>query len=251
MRWVIWPEDTRSYYTGEICQSRIIFVLQSLELRYKHDKVIKTKLSYTYYKLHIAASEGNLFIGRSFSSHVSRNASQLHYCIHTCVHNFSDRFHKHHTCVKWLYINLGSIHNQILTFTLSFPPFCRMLNIKLYWYACIHTHINNTYTHIYAHESDNGDEGFMPQKHPQRPTPLSGADPGGGARGPPPPHFLGKKTRGPKTTHTEKKRSKSDKNEARYRLKRTPKHTKYAQILRWGGLRGHKGKYFVHKSNKE
>ena len=56
---------------------------------------------------------------------------------------------------------------------------------------------------------------------------------GGGAKGalPPPPIFWGKKQGGPQTTHTEKKRSKSDNHEARYRLKRTPKHTKYAQIF--------------------
>ena len=54
---------------------------------------------------------------------------------------------------------------------------------------------------------------------------------GGGAQGGLAPHLLGK-TR-----------------EARYRLKRTPKHTKYAQIfkkniVRWGGgQRGHKGKF--------
>ena len=54
---------------------------------------------------------------------------------------------------------------------------------------------------------------------------YSGADPGGGARvpWPPPPHFLGKNKGAQKTTHTEKKRSKSDNHEARYRLKRTPK----------------------------
>ena len=74
-------------------------------------------------------------------------------------------------------------------------------------------------------------------------TRLTGADPGGGPC--PPPPFSGEKTRGPKTTHTEKKRSKSDNQEARYRLKRTPKHTKYAQIkkilVRWGGGGGPKG----------
>ena len=58
-----------------------------------------------------------------------------------------------------------------------------------------------------------------------------GADPGGGGKGPcPPPHFLGEKQGGQKP-HTQKKRSKSDDHEARYRLKRTPKHTKYAQIF--------------------
>ena len=56
---------------------------------------------------------------------------------------------------------------------------------------------------------------------------------------------------------TRLKKSKSDNHEARYRLKRTPKHTKYAKKFKnnsceaggGGGLRGHKGKYFVHKSN--
>ena len=88
--------------------------------------------------------------------------------------------------------------------------------------------------------------------------PASDADPGAGAKGAlPPPHFLGKITRGPKNTHTEKKISKSDNHEARYRLKRTPKTLNTLtfskkNLVRWGaGLRGHKGKYFVHKSNKE
>ena len=61
----------------------------------------------------------------------------------------------------------------------------------------------------------------------------------------------GDKNKGAKN-HTQKKRSKSDNHEARYRLKRTPKHTKYANkiLVRWGGGGGgHKGKYFVHKSN--
>ena len=59
-----------------------------------------------------------------------------------------------------------------------------------------------------------------------------GADPGGGARGPcPPPIFWGGKQGGQKP-HTQKKKSKSDDHEARYRLKRTPKHTKYAQIFK-------------------
>ena len=63
----------------------------------------------------------------------------------------------------------------------------------------------------------------------------------GGGRGPcPPPPFSGGETRGPKTTHTEKKISKSDDHEAR---------KKSCEV--GGGLRGHKGKYFVHKSNKE
>ena len=57
------------------------------------------------------------------------------------------------------------------------------------------------------------------------------------------------KTRGPKTTHTEKKRSKSDNHEARYRLKRTPKHTKYAKIFEKNVLWGGGGGLFVHKSN--
>ena len=85
---------------------------------------------------------------------------------------------------------------------------------------------------------------------------YSGADPGG-PRGLAPPPFSVEKNKGAKNhTHT-KKRSKSDNHEARYSLKRTPKHTKYAQIFFkkscevGGGLRGHKGKYFVHKSNKE
>ena len=54
---------------------------------------------------------------------------------------------------------------------------------------------------------------------------------GGGGKGAPPPPFSGEKNKGPKTTHTEKKGSKSDNHEARYRLKRTSKHTKYAQIF--------------------
>ena len=81
---------------------------------------------------------------------------------------------------------------------------------------------------------------------------------GGGARVPcPPPIFWGK-NKGAKNHTQTKKRSKSDNHEARYRLKRT-KNTlntlKFSKkiIVRWGGggLRGHKGKYFVHKSNKE
>ena len=69
---------------------------------------------------------------------------------------------------------------------------------------------------------------------------------GGGGKGAlaPPPPCSGKKTRGPKTTHTEKKikigqpRSKI---QAKTYLKKI--------LVRWGGG-GHKGKYFVHKSNK-
>ena len=61
---------------------------------------------------------------------------------------------------------------------------------------------------------------------------ISGADPGGGGQGClGPPHFLGKKQGGQKP-HTQKKKiSKSDNHEARYRLKRTTKHTKYAKIF--------------------
>ena len=78
-------------------------------------------------------------------------------------------------------------------------------------------------------------------------TSISGADPGGGPRGPwSPPPFSGEKNKGAKN-HTHRK--KLDNHEARYRLKRTPKHTKYTQIFYkiscdvWGGggLRGHKG----------
>ena len=55
---------------------------------------------------------------------------------------------------------------------------------------------------------------------------------GGGPRVPwPPPHFLGKKQGGQKPHTQKKKRSKSDNHEARYRLKRTTKHTKYAKIF--------------------
>ena len=55
----------------------------------------------------------------------------------------------------------------------------------------------------------------------------------GGAKGAlaPPPHFLGKKQGGQKPHTQKKKRSKSDNHEARYRLKRTTKHTKYAKIF--------------------
>ena len=55
----------------------------------------------------------------------------------------------------------------------------------------------------------------------------------GGAKGAlaPPPHFLGKKQGGQKPHTQKKKRSKSDYHEARYRLKRTTKHTKYAKIF--------------------
>ena len=56
-----------------------------------------------------------------------------------------------------------------------------------------------------------------------------GADPGGGGgKGAlPPPHFLGGGQGGQKP-HTQKK---SDDHEPRYRLKRTPRHTKYAKIF--------------------
>ena len=86
-----------------------------------------------------------------------------------------------------------------------------------------------------------------------------GADPGEGQGGlAPPPIFWGGNKGAKNHTHRTIK-LKSDDHEARYRLKRIPKHTKYAQILLkkscevggGGGLRGHKGKYFVHKSNKE
>ena len=56
---------------------------------------------------------------------------------------------------------------------------------------------------------------------------------GGGARVPcpPPPIFWGKIKGAKNHTHRRKKRSKSDNHEARYRLKRTTKHTKYANIF--------------------
>ena len=41
--------------------------------------------------------------------------------------------------------------------------------------------------------------------------------------------FVGGKNKGGQKPHTQKKKSKSDNHEARYSLKRTPKHTKYAQ----------------------
>ena len=59
--------------------------------------------------------------------------------------------------------------------------------------------------------------------------PPPGADPGGEPC--PPPPFSGEKIRGPKNHTHRKKKSKSDNHEARHRLKRTPKHTKYAQIF--------------------
>ena len=88
--------------------------------------------------------------------------------------------------------------------------------------------------------------------------PCQGADPGGGVGAGvpwPPPHFLGEK-QGGKKTHTEFFLSKSDSHEARYRLKvpqNTPNTLKFSKknYCEVGGLRGHKGKYFVHKSNKE
>ena len=55
---------------------------------------------------------------------------------------------------------------------------------------------------------------------------------GRGARGPCPPQKIWGKNKGAKNhTHRQKKRSKSDNHEARYRLKHTPKHTKYAKIF--------------------
>ena len=76
-----------------------------------------------------------------------------------------------------------------------------------------------------------------------------GADPGGGGKGAlPPPPFSGEKNKGAKNHTHRKKRSKSDNHEARYRLKRTPKHTKCTLKFSkkkscevgWGG-RGPKG----------
>ena len=71
---------------------------------------------------------------------------------------------------------------------------------------------------------------------------------GGGQGGLAPPPFSGGGEQGGQKPHTQNKYiSKSDDHEARYRLKRTPKHTKYAQIFFkkscevGGGLRGHKG----------
>ena len=63
------------------------------------------------------------------------------------------------------------------------------------------------------------------------PTPRRG--PRGGGQGclAPPPIFWGKNKGAKNHTHR-KKWSKSDNHEARYRLKRTPKHTKYAQIFK-------------------
>ena len=67
-----------------------------------------------------------------------------------------------------------------------------------------------------------------------------GGSRGGGDRGTSSPLFLGwsppfffwsPHCSPQKNTHTEKKWSKSGKHEARCRLKRTPKHTKYAQIF--------------------
>ena len=71
-------------------------------------------------------------------------------------------------------------------------------------------------------------------------------------------YFWGKNKGANNHTHR-KKRSKSDNNEARYRLKRTPKtlntlkfsKDNSCEVEGGGGLRGHKGKYFVDKSNKE
>ena len=54
---------------------------------------------------------------------------------------------------------------------------------------------------------------------------------GGGQGGlAPPPHFLGKKNKGAKN-HTHRKKMIKIGQPRRYRLKRTPKHTKYAQIF--------------------
>ena len=78
---------------------------------------------------------------------------------------------------------------------------------------------------------------------PRRTSPMErsdiGGSRGGGEQGDQSPLFLGWSPPfflvptlfpPPPKPHTEKQRSKSGTHEARYRLKRTPKHTKYAQI---------------------